>query len=142
MQLLRGHYYLQYLPRLLSSDIDVDRADFILRDTYQSGVAYGRYDLNWLVSTCTVGMTEYDQLVTGFDRRKSIRVIEQFLIARHALYETVYYHKTVHAAEGMVASFLRRVRDVVKDGGMLPAQTMLRPYFEVMAGEALEQRKL
>lgn len=96
--MLRGRYYLQYLPGILSGDIDVDRADFLKRDTHQSGVAYGRYDLDWLVSTLTIGRNDRGELVTGFDRRKSVRVVEQFLIARQALYETVYHHRTIRSA--------------------------------------------
>jgi len=142
VRLLRGQYYLPYLPRLLSGDVDVDRADFIRRDTQQSGVAYGRYDLDWLLSTCTVGKTQYGELVSGFDFRKSVRAIEQFLIARQALYETVYYHKTVHSAEGMVAMFLKRVKDVVHEGGKFQTDVMLKPYLKMMAGEVLDQFEL
>lgn len=64
---LRGEYYLPYLPRVISGDIDVDRADYVRRDTHQTGVAYGRYDLDWLVSTFTVGATAEKKLVVGFD---------------------------------------------------------------------------
>lgn len=141
-QILRGHYYLNYLPRLLASDVDVDRADFIRRDTYQTGVAYGRYDLDWLISTCTVGRNDAGELVLGFDARKSHRVIEQFLIARQALYDTVYYHKTVHCAEGMVGLFLRRLRDVLQEGGRVPAENMLQPYVKAMKQEALDQEEI
>lgn len=140
--MLRGRYYLSYLPRLLSSDVDVDRADFIRRDTYQTGVAYGRYDLEWLISTCTVGKNDTGELVLGFDARKAHRVIEQFLIARQALYDTVYYHKTVHCAEGMVGLFLRRLRDVVQEGGRVPAENMLQPYINAMKREALDQEEI
>lgn len=140
--LLRGRYYLQYLPRLLASDIDVDRADFIRRDTYQTGVAYGRYDLDWLISACTLGKTDEDQLVVGFDGRKSLRVAEQFLVARQALYDTVYYHKTVHSAEGMVALFLRRVKDIVRDDVKLDIEKTVAPYIRVLAGEAVGQEEI
>lgn len=90
-ELLTGRYYLPYLSRLLSSDVDVDRADFIMRDTHHSGVAYGRFDLNWLLSTATLGY-HGGQIIFGFEERKAVRVIEQFLIARQAMYDTVYYH--------------------------------------------------
>lgn len=138
----RGRYYLQYLPRILSGDVDVDRADFLRRDAHQSGVAYGRYDLDWLISTCTVGRTGDSQLVSGFDKRKAIRVIEQFLIARQALYDTVYYHKTIRAAEGMVGLFLRRVKEVLAEGAKINAAHLARPYIEVLKGEALDQREI
>jgi uncharacterized protein len=140
--LLKGQYYLKYLPRLLASDVDVDRADFLRRDTHQSGVAYGRYDLDWLISTLTLGETEQGDLVVGFDQRKAVRVIQQFLIARQALYDTVYYHKTVHSAEGMVALFLRRLRALVHDGQRIEASDLARPYIQVISGEALSQHEL
>jgi len=110
--LLLNKYYLPYLPRLLASDIDVDRCDFILRDAIQSGVAYGKYDLEWLIATLNVRVSN-GQLVAGFDRRKSPAVIDQFLNARRSLYETVYYHKTVRVAEGMLGLLLKRVKDYV-----------------------------
>jgi len=140
--LLRGEYYLHYLPRLLSSDIDVDRADFIRRDTHQTGVAYGRYDLDWLISTCTVGKLTDNQWVVGFDKRKSPRVVEQLLLARQALYDTVYYHKTVRSAEGMVGLFLRRLRDIRHDGVEIDLGPLGAVYTRLLSGEAIDQREL
>lgn len=112
-RLLAGDYYLPYLPRLLDGDVDVDRCDYLIRDAHMTGVAYGRYDIDWLISTAQVGIDENsDKLVTGFDARKSVRVLEQFLVARRALYDTVYQHKTVRSVEGMVVKLLERLRDV------------------------------
>lgn len=110
--LLAGDYYLPYLPRLLAGDVDVDRCDFIARDALQTGVEYGRYDLAWLVSMLGLGRTDDGQLVAGFDRRKAPRVLEQLLIARRALYDTVYQHKTVRSAEGMIGLLLRRLNEL------------------------------
>jgi HD superfamily phosphohydrolase len=141
--LLRGKYYLPYLPRLLDSDIDVDRADFLRRDTHQCGVAYGRYDLDWLISTCTVGETVQHDLVVGFDKRKALRVVEQFLIARRALYETVYYHKTVRIVEGMVALFLRRLKEVAAGEALrLGVFDFLKPLIRMISGDVLSQAEL
>jgi HD superfamily phosphohydrolase len=143
-ELLLGDYYIPYMPALLSSDIDADRCDFIRRDTHQTGVAYGRYDLDWLISTCGIGRLKSDEWVIGFDDRKAIRVVEQFLIARRAMYETVYYHKTVRCAEGMMALFLRRLRRVVKEQGIpsLAALEFLQPIVRIIHGDALAQRDL
>jgi HD superfamily phosphohydrolase len=140
--LLRGQYFLNYLPRLLSSDVDVDRADFLMRDAYQCGVAYGRYDLDRLVSTCTLGHTEANRLVMGFQERKAVRVVEQFLIARHALYETVYYHKTVHSAEGMVGLFLKRLKEILGEENRPRVSEFVKPMVRIIAGEALEPHEL
>jgi uncharacterized protein len=139
-RLLAGEYYLPYLPRLLSSDVDFDRCDFVIRDGQQAGVAYGAYDLEWLISTVTVGTvgTTNRFLVSGFDRRKAPRVVEQFLVARRAMYDTVYYHKTVRSAEGMMGLLLRRMKQVVKEKGWIWGETSLfDAYKKVVEGGAL-----
>lgn len=141
--LLQGDYYIKYLPRLLSGDIDVDRADFISRDNHLCGITYGKYDLNWLVSTCRIGRTSTNEPVIGFDARKALRVVEQFLIARRAMYDTVYYHRTVHAAEGMVGLFLRRFREVVRDKkGKIDLVALVLPLVKVISGEVLEPAEI
>lgn len=138
VRLLHGNYWLEYLPRILSSEVDVDRADYLRRDTHQTGVAYGRYDLDWLVSTATVGETKDGEWVVGFDSRKAPRVIEQFLVARIALYETVYCHKTVRAAEGMVKNMLRRLKETISAGGPVPKG----PFAKSISGDPLSQEEV
>lgn len=136
VRLLHGEYWLEYLPGILSSEVDIDRADYLRRDTHQTGVAYGRYDLDWLVSTCTVGQTSQGNWVVGFDARKAPRVIEQFLVARIALYETVYCHKTVRAAEGMVKNLLRRMKETTSAGLAAP---LSGAFAKAISGAALAQ---
>lgn len=139
--LLRGEYYVPYLPCLLRGDVDVDRADFIRRDTHQCGVAYGGYDLDWLVSTCTVGEAG-GKLVVGFDSRKAVRVVEQFLTARRALYDSVYHHRMVRSAEGMVALLLRRYQDVLQEAGDAAGGAREHPLVRLMKGDALGPQEL
>jgi uncharacterized protein len=144
-RLLSGRYDVNYLPRLLSSDIDVDRADFLRRDTHQTGVAYGRYDLDWLISTLSLGeeqMGVHRQLVVGFDNRKAIRVIEQFLIARQALYETVYHHKTVRCAEGMVGMLLKRLKENLRKGDKIDSAGLIQPIIKMVAGDVVSLPEL
>lgn len=142
-RLLAGEYYLPYLPRLLSGDIDFDRCDFIYRDARQTGVAYGRYDLNWLISTVTVGKTSAGNLVVGFDKRKAPRVAEQFLVARRALYDTVYFHKTVRSAEGMIGLLLKRLKGVVREKGWIVGDTgLFAPFRKVIEGTPLRTHEL
>ena len=139
---LLGKYHIPYLPRLLASDVDVDRADFIQRDTFQSGVSYGRYDLEWLLSTVNIGEASNGQdveWVVGFDRHKAVRVIEQFLIARRALYETVYWHKTICCAENMMALFLKRLKVVVLDGARILSEKYFKPLVDVINSNPVDQ---
>lgn len=136
--LLAGKYYLPYLGRLLAGDVDVDRCDFIIRDALQTGVAYGRYDHEWLVSMLALGRTEDGQLVAGFDRRKAPRVLEQLLIARRALYDTVYQHKTVRSAEGMIGLLLRRLMELDDlDQWLFDGSTIFSSYKTVLSGQPL-----
>jgi HD superfamily phosphohydrolase len=104
-----------------------------------SGVAYGIYDLNWLIATLTVGIARENELVVGFDRRKAPRVVEQFLIARRALYDMVYHHKTVRSAEGMLGHLLKRLKEVVKaDGWPLSDTPHFRPFRKAIEGGPLQ----
>lgn len=138
--LLLAIYEIPYLPQLLSSDIDVDRCDFVRRDSHMSGVAHGRYDLDWLISTATV--TD-DAWIFGFDERKAPAVIEQFLVARRALYETVYRHKTVRVAEGMVGLFLKRLKDWLEQNpGHGPRLPFFGAYRKILGGEPLPPEKI
>ncbi len=127
---------------MLNSDIDVDRADFLLRDAFQCGVAYGRYDVAWLISTCTLGQTAADRWVVGWDRRKALSIVEQLLIAREALYHTAYWHKTVVSAEVMVGLFLRRYRATTDIGNEAAVNELMRPFARAIAGHALGPRDL
>lgn len=136
-RLLRGEYYLPYLPRLLHGDVDIDRGDFLKRDTQQCGVTYGNYDLAWLLSTCLLGEVRPGELVVGFDDRKAVRVVEHFLVARRALYENVYFHKTVHCAEGMVSLFLQRLRQVIGSHPELGQDGFIAPLVRMVAGETV-----
>lgn len=137
--LLIGDYYLTYVPRILDSDVDVDRSDFILRDAHETGVLYGEYDLGWLLSSLAIGTTN-NGLVVGFDLQKAPRVVEQFLVARRALYEMVYYHKTVRSAEGMIGLLLHRLKKVAAEfeskGALV--QPQFRAYRKIMNNELLK----
>lgn len=142
-ELMTKEYYLPYLPRLLSGDVDFDRCDFILRDAHETGVAYGRYDINWLISTVTVGFTSHGDLVVGFDKRKAPRVVEQFLVARRALYDTVYFHKTVRSAEGMIGLLLKRLKEITQEKGWLISDVQLfAPFKKVVEGTPLEPQEV
>lgn len=136
-EMLLGEHYVPYLPQLLSNDVDVDRADFILRDARQTGVGYGLYDISWLASTCTLGARDDGAVVVGFDIKKAPRVIEQFLLARRAQYDTVYQHRTIRSAEGMAALFLRRMKEVAV-GSSDEFKNLPEPMRDIVNGSTLD----
>ncbi|MEL7239532.1 MAG: HD domain-containing protein, partial [Planctomycetota bacterium] len=82
---------------VLSSQLDADRLDYLLRDNLMTGSRYGRYDLAWLLQAMTV--TTNGRLGVTW---KGVSAAEAYVQARAHMYRHVYFHKVVRAAEGMV----------------------------------------
>ena len=90
------------LKDIISSQLDADRMDYLLRDDHMTGAGYGRYDLGWLLTSLTV---HDDRLaISG----KGVSAAEGFLQARFHMYRNVYFHKVVRSAEGMLKLALQR----------------------------------
>jgi len=90
-------YTTPYLSQVLHSAIDVDQLDYLIRDAYYTGVAYGIIDLQRLLQTITIHNTKL-----AIDR-KGVSVVENILMARGLMYSSVYFHKTVRIAELMLS---------------------------------------
>jgi HD superfamily phosphohydrolase len=82
---------------LLDSDLDIDKMDYLLRDSLHTGVAYGSIDVDRLIRTITV-----DNDGTLAVREKGKQAVENLMIARYHMYQTVYFHKAVAAFELML----------------------------------------
>lgn len=89
---------------LLSSDLDIDRLDYLVRDSLHTGVIYGSIDLRRILSTLEVDRSR--RLAIS---EKGLIAAENFYIARVHMYRTVYYHKTVHGYELMLVRLWDRV---------------------------------
>jgi len=98
------------LSKLIHSIFDIDRWDYLLRDSYATGVPYGQIDINYLLNNLKVS----PQNVVGF-KEKALAAVEHFLLARFFMYRVVYYHKTIYGMEEVCRQLLRRLRD--RDGG-------------------------
>jgi HD superfamily phosphohydrolase len=94
-----------YLSQLLNSTIDVDQLDYLMRDAYYTGVAYGMIDLQRLLQTIMI----YKGNLTMM--RKGVNVIENILMARALMYSSVYFHKTVRIPELMLSKALEEIPD-------------------------------
>ncbi|HWI51014.1 MAG TPA: HD domain-containing protein [Symbiobacteriaceae bacterium] len=120
-----------FLKELISSQLDVDRMDYLLRDSRMCGVTYGQYDLERLIQTITV----VDGHVALTD--KGIHSAEEFLLARYFMYWNVYFHKATRAIETVLDKMLDRAVHLVRTGqrdqiGFLPPS--LEP---ILAGRAM-----
>ena len=119
----------QYVVKLLSSQMDVDRIDYLLRDSLMTGADYGSFDLEWLLRSLAVGDVQGNTEI-GIHYKKGQMVAEDFILARRAMYLQVYFHKTTRSAEVLIRSILRRAIDLTDNGVSLseyrPVQLLLQ----------------
>ncbi|MBN1861196.1 MAG: HD domain-containing protein [Candidatus Thermoplasmatota archaeon] len=94
-----------YLSQLLNSTIDVDQLDYLMRDAYYTGVAYGMIDLQRLLRTMMIHKGNLTMM------RKGVGVVENILMARALMYSSVYFHKTVRIPELMLSKALEEISD-------------------------------
>jgi HD superfamily phosphohydrolase len=99
------------LSKLVHSSLDMDRLDYLLRDSRATGVPYGQIDINYLLNNLKVSPSG----MVGISE-KAIPAAEQYLLARFFMYRTVYYHKTTFGMEEVCRQLLRRLRAKGKYG--------------------------
>jgi len=128
LQIFTGSYHRPFLHQLVSGQIDVDRMDYLTRDSFFSGVAEGIISYDRIITMMNVAE---DQLVI---EEKGIYSIEKFLMARRLMYWQVYLHKTVISAEIMLISILKRARYLTVSGIAIPSSTELN-YFLSLSGD-------
>ena len=104
--LLKGEGSRPFFCDILSSQLDADRFDYLLRDNLMTGSRYGGFDLEWLLHALTVDAGTGRLAVTW----KGVSAVEAYLQSRYHMYRNVYFHKVVRSAEGMVKLALQRAR--------------------------------
>ena len=114
-----NRYPKQFLHQLVSSQLDMDRLDFLKRDSFYSGVSEGVVSSERIIKMLNV---KNDQLVVEV---KGIYSVEKFLIARRLMYWQVYLHKTVISAEHTMIKLLQRASDLTRGGQDIPATSHL-----------------
>jgi HD superfamily phosphohydrolase len=118
--LLTGTHRLGYLSNGVSGTLDVDRCDYLLRDSHMTGVRYGIYDLDWLLRALSFGCVPNESggsdWVLAIEGRKGLPPIEGFFLARLFMYQQVYHHKATRAAEALIRGIFLRVAELIQDG--------------------------
>ena len=94
------------LSDIVSSQLDADRLDYLLRDNLMTGSRYGDYDLGWLVHALTIDHGSGKLAVLW----KGVSAVEAYLQSRYHMYRNVYFHKVVRSAEGMAKLALQRAK--------------------------------
>lgn len=113
-----------FLHQLVSSQLDMDRMDYLNRDSFYTGVIEGKIGADRIISMLNV---HEGNLVI---EEKGIYSVEKFLVARRFMYWQVYMHKTVVAAEAMLIHILRRAKELVKKGEKVFASPHLSFFLE------------
>lgn len=110
--IIRGDFRPTALAGLVSSQLDVDRMDYLLRDSLMTGAKYGIYDLEWIIKSIEID-EENDRLYVS---ARGIYAVEDYLQARYYMFRQVYFHRTLRAAETVLRSLIKRALHLFADG--------------------------
>jgi len=110
IEIFQNRYPKKFLNQLVSSQLDMDRLDYLRRDSFFTGVSEGAVGSDRIIKMLTV---ENDELVI---EEKGIYSIEKFLVARRLMYWQVYFHKTVISAENLLVNTLKKVKELSANG--------------------------
>jgi len=100
----------RYVSQLISSQLDCDRFDYLLRDSYMTGTAYGLFALPRVISALEVDEQAERITVVG---EKGQAAVEDYLFARYSMYSQVYYHKKNLAARTLLAMLIKRAKHLL-----------------------------
>ena len=110
--IIRGNFRPMALAQLVSSQLDVDRMDYLLRDSLMTGVKYGVFDLEWIIKSIEINEAD-DQLYVS---ARGLYAVEDYLQARYYMFRQVYFHRTLRAAEIILKAILRRALQLFQSG--------------------------
>ncbi len=120
LQIFTNQYHKPFLYQLVSSQLDMDRMDYLNRDSFYTGVSEGHIGSSRIIEMLNV---HDGQLVL---EEKGIYSIEKFITARRLMYWQVYLHKTVVSAEHLLILALRRAKQLIREGAELFASPALQ----------------
>lgn len=115
-------YPRRYLHQLVSSQLDMDRMDYLNRDSFFTGVSEGVIGYDRILQMLTV---QNEELMV---EQKAVHSVEKFIIARRLMYWQVYLHKTVLGAEMLIVNILKRARELAQAGSSLFATPALHHF--------------
>lgn len=110
--IIEGTFRPSALAQLVSSQLDVDRMDYLLRDSLMTGAKYGIYDLEWIINALAID-EDADRI---YVEARGIYAVEEYLQARYYMFRQVYFHRTLRSAEAALRSIIRRALRLLDDG--------------------------
>jgi HD superfamily phosphohydrolase len=124
IQVFKGEYHRKFMLQLISSQLDMDRMDYLKRDSFYSGVAEGNVNSERLIQMMNV---EDDFLVI---EEKGIYSVEKFLMSRRLMYWQAYLHKTSLVGELILTKILKRAKELTLKGIVLPCSEPLQFFLQ------------
>lgn len=124
IQVFKGDYHRKFMLQLISSQLDMDRMDYLKRDSFYSGVAEGNVNSERLIQMMNV---VDDVLVI---EEKGIYSVEKFLMSRRLMYWQAYLHKTSLVAELILTRVLKRAKELTLKGMVLPCSDPLQFFLQ------------
>lgn len=124
IDIFKKKYHRNFLNQLVSGQLDMDRSDYLKRDSFYSGVAEGNINSERIITMLNV---RDDQLVV---EEKGIYSIEKFLVGRRLMYWQAYLHKTSVVAEQLLIRILKRAKQVQETGQELRASSALKFFLD------------
>jgi HD superfamily phosphohydrolase len=110
--IIEGKFHPAALAQLVSSQLDVDRMDYLLRDSLMTGAKYGIYDLEWIINALAID-EEHDRI---YVQARGLYAVEEYLQARYYMFRQVYFHRTLRSAEAVLQAILRRALRLLETG--------------------------
>lgn len=117
--IFKGTYERAFLNQLVSGQLDMDRTDYLKRDSFYTGMAEGNINTERIIAMLNV---KEDNLVV---EEKGVYTVEKFLVARRLMYWQVYLHKTGIVAEQLITRVLKRAKELAHQGIQLQASNAL-----------------
>jgi HD superfamily phosphohydrolase len=128
--LYQHNYRPAFVSQLVSSQLDCDRMDYLLRDSLMTGAKYGLYDLEWVLHALRID-EPCDRI---YVESKGLYSVEEYLQARYYMFRQVYFHRTLRSAEAVLNSALNRARLLI-ERGVLGFRTVGSVFERMLAGE-------
>ncbi|MCF6346704.1 MAG: HD domain-containing protein [Flavobacteriaceae bacterium] len=122
IEIFKGKYHRLFFNQLVSSQLDIDRLDYLKRDSFYTGVTEGNINTERIISMLTV---IDDNLVV---EEKGIYSVEKFIVSRRLMYWQVYLHKTSLVADYILINILKRAKELINKGIEIDCSTPLK-YF-------------
>ena len=110
--IIEGSFKPSALAQLVSSQLDVDRMDYLLRDSLMTGAKYGLFDLEWIINALQIDEAD-DRIYVA---ARGIFAVEEYLQARYYMFRQVYFHRTLRSAEAVLRSALGRAVELTEKG--------------------------